>query len=235
VLCYINLVNLLGEDQPCYGFQSHGHRSLAQAHRSIEEMAAHYVALLREFQPEGPYYLGGWCFGGIVAMEMATQLTAQGQKVGMLALFETAAHKPLRGRLGFYARRVRAFLRMGFLRKLRYLKEKLLSGYTRFFHKATYRKIIEERFGFSMAHGALANREEVYRINLRASHVYPSRPYPGRIWLFNANSVGPERIPDPTGAFETLVDSSTALKFIRCRASICPFSRSRMSVSSRKN
>ena len=53
---------------------------------TIEQIAASYVEDLRQMQPTGPYYLGGYCFGGNVAYEMARQLSEQGQSVGLLAL-----------------------------------------------------------------------------------------------------------------------------------------------------
>ena len=71
VLGYMKLVYYLGNDQPCYGFQSLGLNKVEDSHKTLEEMAAHYVKLMRRFQPKGPYYLGGWCFGGNVALEMA--------------------------------------------------------------------------------------------------------------------------------------------------------------------
>jgi thioesterase domain-containing protein len=82
---YSNLARHLGNDQPIYGFKSRGMDRLEEF-TSIEEMAAHYVADLRKFQPQGPYHLGGYCFGGNVAYEMARQLTAQNQEVGLLLL-----------------------------------------------------------------------------------------------------------------------------------------------------
>jgi thioesterase domain-containing protein len=54
-------------------------------------MAAHYLADLRAHQPAGPYLLGGYCFGGVVAYEIARQLEAQGEKVGFLALINCTA------------------------------------------------------------------------------------------------------------------------------------------------
>ena len=54
-------------------------------------MAAHYVSKVRAFQPSGPYCLGGYCFGGNVAQEMARQLEAQGERVTLLALLDCAA------------------------------------------------------------------------------------------------------------------------------------------------
>jgi thioesterase domain-containing protein len=60
---------------------------------TIEEMAAQYVADLRARQPRGPYCLGGYCFGGNVAYEMARQIHAQGERVALLALLNcTPSH-----------------------------------------------------------------------------------------------------------------------------------------------
>ncbi|EEF60978.1 amino acid adenylation domain protein [Pedosphaera parvula Ellin514] len=86
---YTNLARSLGLDQPVYALKS---RSMdgQQEFKSIEEMAAQYVADIRAFQPKGPYHLGGYCFGGNVAYEMARQLCAQGEKVAMLALLNCA-------------------------------------------------------------------------------------------------------------------------------------------------
>ncbi len=81
---YRKLASLLGPDQPSYGI-----RSPREPFTSIEQMAKHYISAIKVFQPEGPYYLGGFCFGGNVAYEMARQLTESGEKVGFLALLES--------------------------------------------------------------------------------------------------------------------------------------------------
>ena len=52
-------------------------------------MAARYLVDVRARQPSGPYLLGGWSMGGLVAYEMAQQLVAAGERVGLLALIET--------------------------------------------------------------------------------------------------------------------------------------------------
>ncbi|HEV2395159.1 MAG TPA: amino acid adenylation domain-containing protein [Verrucomicrobiae bacterium] len=82
---YVNLSHHLGADQPVYGFKSRGLDG-RQELTSIRAMASTYVADLRSLQPHGPYFLGGYCFGGNVAFEMACQLSKQGQKVAFLAL-----------------------------------------------------------------------------------------------------------------------------------------------------
>lgn len=82
---YANLARHLGPEQPLFAFKSRGLDGLPEW-PTIEEMAANYLADLRAHQPQGPYLLGGYCFGGVVAYEMARQLRAQGEEVGMLAL-----------------------------------------------------------------------------------------------------------------------------------------------------
>ncbi|MGZ4113119.1 MAG: thioesterase domain-containing protein [Tumebacillaceae bacterium] len=56
---------------------------------SLQKMAAHYVNLIRDVQPEGPYLLGGYCLGGAIAYEMAQQLVAQGEEIQTVFLFDT--------------------------------------------------------------------------------------------------------------------------------------------------
>ena len=86
---YVNLARRLGLDQPVLGFGSRGLEGRSEFD-TIEEMAAHYVKDMRVVQPRGPYFLGGYCFGGNVAYEMARQLDSQGEKVALLALLNCA-------------------------------------------------------------------------------------------------------------------------------------------------
>ena len=61
-------------------------------------MAAHYIEEIRTLQPEGPYFIGGHCIGGLIAFEMAQQLHRQGERVGLLALFDSYAPRGSRAR-----------------------------------------------------------------------------------------------------------------------------------------
>ena len=81
------LSRYLGLDQPSYGLVPHGHDG-RQAADTVEEMAANYLKEIRAVQPKGPYFIGGYSFGGIVAFEMAQQLRHQGQNVGLLVLLD---------------------------------------------------------------------------------------------------------------------------------------------------
>lgn len=83
---YAGLIHCLGPDQPVYGFQGRGIADDLEPHRSVQEMAADFVAELRDVQMHGPYYLGGECIGGKLALEMARVLQEQGEEVALLVL-----------------------------------------------------------------------------------------------------------------------------------------------------
>jgi thioesterase domain-containing protein/acyl carrier protein len=89
VLCYSDLARELGPEQPFYGLQTGELVHLGEDEASIEEMAARYVAAIREVRPKGPYLLGGWSFGGVVAFEMAQQLTRAGESVPLVTMLDT--------------------------------------------------------------------------------------------------------------------------------------------------
>ena len=91
LLSYRDLARHLGPDQPVYGLQARGLDGRSAPHTRVEAMAAHYLAEMRQLQPRGPYYVGGQCFGGMIALEVAQQLRAQGETVGLLAMFDSYA------------------------------------------------------------------------------------------------------------------------------------------------
>ncbi|MGB3531924.1 MAG: amino acid adenylation domain-containing protein [Microcoleaceae cyanobacterium] len=88
VLCYLDLSNHIGNNQPFYGLQAQGFNPGEQVFTNVEEMARFYVNTIQEFQPQGPYQIGGWSFGGVVAFEIAQQLLEKGQEVSLLALLD---------------------------------------------------------------------------------------------------------------------------------------------------
>ncbi|WP_019487678.1 thioesterase domain-containing protein [Kamptonema formosum] len=94
VFPYYKLAAELGTDQPFYALQPQGIDGECSPLTSIEDMAAFYIAALREVQPQGPYFLGGWSFGGLVAFEMAQQLQKSGDRVALLAVLDTLAPIP---------------------------------------------------------------------------------------------------------------------------------------------
>jgi acyl transferase domain-containing protein len=89
VLNFRDLALRLGKDQPSFGLQAAGLDGSVSPHASIEEMARHYIVEIKRVQPEGPYLLGGFSGGGVIAYEMALQLKARGEEVALLAFIDT--------------------------------------------------------------------------------------------------------------------------------------------------
>jgi thioesterase domain-containing protein len=82
------LPRLLGPDQPLYGLLQQGIDGRPAFHRTLPAIAAYYRRAIQSVQPVGPYYLGGFCNGGIVAFEMAQQLRKDGHQVRLLAMLD---------------------------------------------------------------------------------------------------------------------------------------------------
>ena len=91
VFFYQKLVQYLGKNQPVYGLQAQGLDGKKPPLTSLTEMAAHYIQEIHTVQPNGPYHIGGFSFGGLLAFEIARQLQSQGQRIAMLAIFDTPA------------------------------------------------------------------------------------------------------------------------------------------------
>jgi thioesterase domain-containing protein/acyl carrier protein len=91
VLCYVELSKHLPPEQPLYGLQATGMEPGSTPLQSISEMARRYVEAIRRVQPGGPYHIGGWSLGGVIAFEMARQLEAQGLQVDSVLLLDSAA------------------------------------------------------------------------------------------------------------------------------------------------
>src|SRR6185369_16874334 len=73
--------------QPLYTLHHHGLNG-RRAPSTTEDMASNYLKEIRALQPTGPYFLGGFSAGGLIAFEMAQQLRKQGQEVALLVLFD---------------------------------------------------------------------------------------------------------------------------------------------------
>ena len=86
---YRPLVSYLERSQPVYGLSTHLLEPQQAPPNRVEDLAAYYIKEMRTLQPQGPYFLAGVSFGGMVAFEMAQQLSMQGQKVALLALLDT--------------------------------------------------------------------------------------------------------------------------------------------------
>ncbi len=90
-----NILNLrhlalqIGADRPVYGLQARGIYGGQEPHETFEEMARDYLAEIRTVQPHGPYLIGGFSGGGLVAYEMAQQLRSEGEDTSLVVLLDT--------------------------------------------------------------------------------------------------------------------------------------------------
>ncbi|MFE3203683.1 amino acid adenylation domain-containing protein [Embleya sp. NPDC059237] len=87
--CYAGLLHSLGNDQPVHGLQARGLDGREALPATVAEMAADYLEQILKVQPNGPYHLMGWSFGGHVAHTLATMLQARGEAVALLAVLDS--------------------------------------------------------------------------------------------------------------------------------------------------
>ncbi|REJ78556.1 MAG: non-ribosomal peptide synthetase [Acidobacteria bacterium] len=212
VLFYSDLARRLGEDQPVYGLQARRLSGRQLGHDSIEEMAAYYIREIREVQPEGPYFLGGSSFGGLVAYEAARQLTAAGESIGMVAFFDTAAPgypNYLRRTTALKRTIFKAFrrwqhhtnslLKLSFKAKFEYIDERLAKALTKYRRK--FRDTIRVKQTSAYIEEGRALPDHLLRLENRleqAAKNYDPRPYPGKVTLFRASRQPLGIVPDPT-------------------------------------
>ena len=86
---YHTLAHLLQPDQPVYSLQTLGLDGRIHADSTVEQMAASYIEEIQSIQARGPYFLGGFCLGGLIALEAAHQLTEAGHEVGSLSIIQS--------------------------------------------------------------------------------------------------------------------------------------------------
>ena len=90
---YAGLLRHLPKSTPVYGLQATGLRHAARLPESIEEMAEEYLSQIKRVQPEGPYRLLGWSFGGLVAHAIAEKLQSQNEEISFLCMLDSYPYK----------------------------------------------------------------------------------------------------------------------------------------------
>lgn len=200
ILSYRRLVkHFKDDDQPIYGIRALGFDGKVAPINDIKMMASFYNEEIQKIFPAGPFYLGGYSFGGMIAFEMAQQLVANGKQVALLAMFDTvlldrlpADLQPTRlQRIGNGFMRlllaVGKWLRISTEKKAERFKD--VSGAAGDWAKA---KLSGKRF---ISPGEIEGEEriaampesfrKVHEANATAEKAYIARPYPGKVTLFN--------------------------------------------------
>lgn len=202
VLCYLDLARHLGSDQPFYAIQDPSLAGTVPPFESIEAMAAHYVQTIRGAQETGPYLIGGWSFGGLVAFEMARQLTAAGEQVSLLAILDSGTPEMERE----FERRSDDAALLAILAHEMYLpvvaaELRQLDPEERLHFVAGYMQraglVFDDPLGF------LSRQLDIFKYRNRASQNYDPGPYAGSISLFVAGDRQPE---EEEQAFPDLIE-----------------------------
>ncbi|MCC6456164.1 MAG: amino acid adenylation domain-containing protein [Caldilineaceae bacterium] len=194
VVLYRDMARHLDADQPIYGLQAQGLDGRAPVLESVEEMASLYVRHVKTLQPHGPYFLAGYCMGGSVALEMAQQLRAQGDKVALVAMFETYNWRNMKidarfatsyfvmQKILFHARN---FMLLDTVEKKIFLNEKFKVLQDR---RDVIAGSLLMRFGRRGAQSVEADDSllpaKVWKTNDQAAMDYQPRLYPGKITHF---------------------------------------------------
>jgi thioesterase domain-containing protein len=191
---------------PVWGLQAQGVDGRHPLHRSVEEMARHYLGEMRELQPSGPYFLGGSSFGGVVAWEVAQQLHRAGEEVAVLAMFDTWGP-------GYPTRLPSSSRLRGRADELRYRVALHVNSYRQsepgervewFRRRATTvgrRTAGRVRARVERAQ-VPAHLREIERAGLKADEQYEPRPFAGRAILFRATEQPPGIRDDPTNGWD---------------------------------
>ena len=147
----------LGEEQPFYVLEPYSFTGLPVP-PAFEVIAASHLQALRSVQPEGPYMLGGFCNGGLMAYEMACQLYAAGQTVDLLVLVDPASppHQTLRGLLSRFC----TIFHIG--------EDRQLNWFLRLRHVYKYLRFTDYRNGLQDSEGIA--RIETQMVELHQQH-----------------------------------------------------------------
>ncbi len=200
VLGYQRMAHYLGPDYPVFGLQSRGLDGRQNPFFSIPEMANHYCREIRASFPQGPYLIGGHSFGGIVAYEIARQLTELQCQVGLLVVFDTSIKSlsllPLRRqfavRTKLWLERIlyhsRQLIYLSFTDKKHYIERKLHT----LSRRRASRKWQHEFRNARSKEGELLPMafRDVREANYYASRNYVPKTYAGKVTLFRVQEQG---------------------------------------------
>ncbi|SEN94353.1 amino acid adenylation domain-containing protein [Mucilaginibacter gossypiicola] len=190
VLLFNALAINMSPDQPVYGLQAKGLNGIDEPLTEIKDIATHYISAIQAQNPNGPYALAGYSFGGIIAYEMAQQLEAQGKKVKMLAMFDTYAYRSpfFDPWLTMQTKRAKFFLR-----KLKYnfltgegLSQNIAGKTKNIKRQAT--RLLWRFKNDEQQEGFFGYSNKIDEMNQQAERNYQLKPYNISIELFRANS-----------------------------------------------
>jgi len=193
VLLYRDLAKHLGPEQPVYGLQAAGLDGQSPLEAQFEHVASRYLEEIRQVQPQGPYLLGGYCLGGTIALEMARQLRAAGEAVGLVALMEDFNIQSTRWPLPWYLRLVNRGLNVYYhWQNLRAAEGRSKWDFFREKARVELRRVLLAgrlalaRTGRLFGLPSTYHHFQVAEAFDRAQERYEIKPYPGELTVFVA-------------------------------------------------
>lgn len=204
VFPYLELAHHLGSDRNFYGLQPLGLDGKSLPLNRIEAIAAYYIQAIQTLQPHGPYFLGGWSFGGLVAFEMAQQLTQAGQQIGLLAILDTSApfNKPSLCQSLKFLLGTALWSTLPFLLNYGAIATNRFQPWNPWFSRSSWsaimRLIPEESQLRLLDESAISPMLRIVYANAQAAYRYVPQNYPNRITLFRAAEQSDSIGDDPT-------------------------------------
>ncbi|MBN3895575.1 MAG: amino acid adenylation domain-containing protein [Nostoc sp. NOS(2021)] len=204
VLFYRKLGRYLDKEQPFYALQAKGLDGKQAPLTSVSKMASNYIHEIKTIQPNGPYFLGGFSFGGLLAFEIAQQLHTQGDEIRLLAIFDTVAPNVIEFNSNSSDTKLQtlsdeSFLHFPRLVKLNFkdqvayiwkrLHWHLTVGKVNFFYKFYLQYIKRSLLELRLL--------EVYQANNQARKSYVVQVYPGILTLFCSDETVVQCEDDP--------------------------------------
>jgi thioesterase domain-containing protein/acyl carrier protein len=181
---FAELAQRLGDAQPCYGLTVPGVNADREPLTRVEDIAAAMVQTMRHLQPTGPYQLAGYSFGGMLAYEAAQQLTAAGQGVSMLAIFDVYTPDGRKRRPTWQACGVHLYLLLARPGRWKYLCQRIVSR----FKSASKIQQGETNSTWPSDKQSPADRlKAIQHHNTSALQHYTPKPYAGTLRLFLAS------------------------------------------------
>ncbi|HEY9734726.1 MAG TPA: thioesterase domain-containing protein, partial [Trichocoleus sp.] len=211
-----------GSGPSIYGVQPRGLEGDLPPLQQIEPMAAHYLQAIQAVQPQGPYRLGGWSFGGLVAFEMAQQLQQAGETVSLLAILDSPA--PAADASPSLGKRLKFLLGTAVWSTLPFLLDygAIATTLTTPNHQPRrgFKRWLARQHGGAIANllppesrlklldeAAILRILKVFYANSQAAYRYQPQPYSGPVTLFKAAEQPDFGPKDPTLGWDRLTES----------------------------
>ncbi len=189
VLAYLDLAQSIDPARPFYGLESLELSESQQLLNTVEAMAAHYIAAMQTVQPQGPYAIGGWSLGGLVAFEMAQQLQAQGQELSCLALLDT-----------YPFTEIETFNEAA---DAEFIDELLARSQTPVLGAIPEADLTQAQ-----------RLLQLFKSHIAAANQYTPQPYPGKVTLFLAEDGVAADAEDPTIGWENLARAGVEIHWL---------------------